>query len=165
MEEALTGSPLTQEQQQRPYEVDESLEVPRIQDLIRGWEDEEVVIDTFLTSDSGVAAMSPMGSSGIDTTPIAANIFDSAGNRYGFDYPVSDEDNGDRVDVDVSYNNVDTNIENDDEEKSERVPPVAQTPNRDGESYPHPVRLRRSRRVPFQRLENVPESVIRSLFE
>ena len=80
-------------------------------------------MDTFLTSDSGVAAISPMGSSGIDTTPIAANIFESAGNRYAFDYPVSDEDNGDRVDVDVSYNDDDTINENDDEEESEKSHP------------------------------------------
>ena len=36
MEEALTGDPLTQEQQQRTFEVRENLEVPGIPDPIRG---------------------------------------------------------------------------------------------------------------------------------
>ena len=65
MEEALTGATLTLEQQQRPYEVHENLEVPGIQDPFRGWEAQEVVVDNFSTSDSGVATMPPLGTSGI----------------------------------------------------------------------------------------------------
>ena len=76
-----------------------------------------------------------------------------------------DEDNGGGVDVDVSNSEEDTNIENDDEENAENVPSVAQTPNREGENHPHPVWLRRNQRVPSKKFENVPESVIRSLFE
>ena len=73
-----------QEQQQWSYEVHENLEVPRIQDSIRGWEGREVVLDKFPTSDSGVATMSLMGNSGTDTTPNCPSIFDLADNRYGF---------------------------------------------------------------------------------
>ena len=36
MEELLTGAPLTQEQQRRPYREHENLEVPGIQEPIRG---------------------------------------------------------------------------------------------------------------------------------
>ena len=43
-----------------------------------------------------------------------------------------DEDNGEGVDVDVSYKDDDTNIENDEEENAEIVPPVGQTANREG---------------------------------
>ena len=39
----------------------------------------------------------------------------------------------------------------------------AQTPNLEGENHPHPVRLRRIRGVSFQRLENVLQSVVRTL--
>ena len=109
--------------------------------------------------------MSPMGTGGTDTTPTSPNIFDLAAICYGFDYPVFDEINGDGVDVDVSDSEDETNIKNDDEQKAEILPPVAQTPNQEGENNTHPVRLRRSQGVPFQRLENVPKSVIRSLVE
>ena len=81
-------------------------------------------MDSFLTSDSGVATMSPMGTTGTDTTPTSRNIFDLAVNCYGFDYHVFDKDNGDGVDADVSYNDDDANIENDDEENAENASPV-----------------------------------------
>ena len=165
MEEALTGAPLTQEQQQQPYEVHENLEIPGIQDPHRGCEGQDLVMDNFSTAGSGVATMSPMGTSEIDTTPASANILDLAVNRYGFDYLLFDEDNGDGVDVEVSGNDDDTNIEIDNEKNAENVPPVAQTPNREEENHPHPAQLRRSQGVPFERLENVPEALIRSLFE
>ena len=115
MEEALTGAPLTLEQQQRPYEVHENLEVPGIQYPFRGWEAQEVVVDNFSTSDSGVATMSPLGTSGIGTTPTSPNIFGVGVNRYSVYYHVFDEDNGDEADADVSDNYDVTNIENDDE--------------------------------------------------
>ena len=130
MEETLTGAPLTQEQQQRPDEVLEKLEVPRIQDPIRRREGQEVLVYKVSTSDSGVATMSPMATSGTDTTPTSPNIFDLAVNLYGFDYPVFDEEKRGGVDVDVSYNNDDSSIEYDDEQKTENVPPIAQTSNR-----------------------------------
>ena len=93
-----------------------SLKKTGIQDPIGGWERQELVVDNFSTSDSGVAALSPVGSSGTDTTPTSPNIFDLAVNRYGFDYPVFDEDNGGEVNVDFSENDDDSNVENDDEE-------------------------------------------------
>ena len=112
------------------------------------------MVDNFPTSDSGVATMSSMGTCGTDTTPTSPNIFDIAFIQYGFDYPVIDDDNGDGVDVDVSEKDDDANIENNDEENAEKLPPVAQTLNRDGENHPHRFRLRRSEGVPFQGLEN-----------
>ena len=69
MEKPLTVAPLTQEEQQRQYEVHESLEKPGIQDPIPGWQCQEVVVDDFSTSDSDVTTMSPMGTSRIDKTP------------------------------------------------------------------------------------------------
>ena len=106
-----------------------------------------------------------MGTSGTDTTPTSPNIFYLAVYRYGFDYPVFDEANGDGVDVDDTDNDDDTKIENDNEENAENVPPVAQTANREEKNHPHLVRLRTSQAVPFQRLENVPQAAIKSLFE
>ena len=141
MEEALTGAPHTREQQQRPYEVHEYLEVPGIQDPIRGRKGQEVVVDNFSTSDCGVAKLSPLGTIGTNMTPSSPNIFGLAVNCYGFDYAVFDEDNGDGDDVDLSDNDDDTNIEKDDEANETNVPPVAQTPNREGENHPHFVRL------------------------
>ena len=70
------------------------------------------------------------GTSGTDTAASSPNIFDEAIDRYGFDYHVFDEDNGDAVDVDVNDNDDETSIEIDDEENAENVPTVAQTPNR-----------------------------------
>ena len=84
MEEALTGAAITQEQQQRLYEVHENLEVPWVQDPIREWEGQEVVVDNFSTPDSGAATLSPMRTSWNDTTGNSSNIFKLAVNRYGF---------------------------------------------------------------------------------
>ena len=110
MEKASTGAPLTQQQQQRPYEVHGNQKVPGIQDPIRGLEGQEVVLNNFSTSDSSVAAVSPMGTNGNDTTRTSSNIFNLAVNRCGFDYRMFDGENGDRVDVDVNNNDDDNNI-------------------------------------------------------
>ena len=80
--------------------------------------------------------MSPMGTSGTDTTPTSPKIFDLAVSCYGFDYSVFDDGNSNRFDFDVSG---DTKIENDGEENAEKVPTVAQTINREGEIHLHPV--------------------------
>ena len=106
-----------------------------------------------------------MGTSGTDTTPTSPNIFDLTVNRYGFGYPLFDGDNGDGFDVDVSDIHVDTNIEYEDEVNADNVLHVAQTPSIKTENPPHPVHLQKSQRVIFQRLENVSESVVRSLIE
>ena len=106
-----------------------------------------------------------MSSSGTDTTFTYPNVYHLAVNRYGFDYPVFEEDNGDWYDVDVSDYLYETNIEYGDEANEEFVPPVAQTANLEGENHLHPVQLRRSQGVLFQRLENFPEPAIRYLFE
>ena len=113
-------------------------------------------MDNFSSSDSCVATMSSMDTSGTDTTPTSVNDFDLAVNRYGFEDPLFDGDNDDRVDVDVSNDDDDTNNENYDEGKAESVPPVAQTLNRERENHPHPVRLPRSQGVAFQRLKTFP---------
>ena len=144
MEEALTGAPLTQEQQQRAEEVHENLEVPGIQNPNWGCEGQQVLVVNFSTSHSGVSTMSPKCASWTDTIPSSSNIFDLAVDRYGFEYRVIDEDNSDEVDVDVSEIYDNTNIENDDEANAENVPPVAQIPNRERGKHPHPVQTRRS---------------------
>ena len=53
IEEALTGAPFMQEQQQGSYEVLEKLEVPGIPDPIRGWEGQDLVVANFSRADSG----------------------------------------------------------------------------------------------------------------
>ena len=101
LEEVLTGAPHTQEQQQRPYDVHEYLEVPGIQDPIRGRKGHQVVVDNFSTSESAVATMSPTGTSGTDATPTSTNISNRAVNRHGFGYLLFEKWNGDEADVDV----------------------------------------------------------------
>ena len=49
MEGALAGAPFAQAEQQRPYEVHEKL--PALQDPIRGWERQVIVIDNGSTAD------------------------------------------------------------------------------------------------------------------
>ena len=148
--------PPTREQQQRPYEVRENLEVPEFQDPYRRSETQEVVVDNFPTSDSGEATMSPMGTSGTETSPTSQNISDLAVNRYGFGYSVFDGNNRDGVDADVSNNDDDINIEYDDDENTENVPRVAHTPNRERENPPHRVQQRRSPGVYFKDLKTFP---------
>ena len=82
-----------------------------------------------------------------------------------FDYPVFDEGNGDGVDVDLNDNVDDTNTENDDDENAENLPSVAHTPTSEGDNHPHFLQLRWTQGVPFRILENIPDSVIRSLIE
>ena len=79
------------------------------------------MVDNFLTSDSGVVKMSPIRTSGTDTTPTSPSNFYLAVKRYNFDYPVFDENNG--VDVDVSDNDDDTNIENGDQNFAKKCQP------------------------------------------
>ena len=89
-----------------------------MQDPIRGWEGQEVLVDNCSTSDSGVATMAAVGTSGTDTIPNSTDIFDLAVDCYGFDYTVFVEDNSDCVDFDVSDIVDNTNIEIDDEENA-----------------------------------------------
>ena len=55
-----------------------------IQDPIRGWVGQEVVVDNFSSSDCGLATISPLGTSGTDTSPTSPNIFELAVECYGF---------------------------------------------------------------------------------
>ena len=87
------------------------------------------MVKKFSTSDSGVATVSPMGTTRPDTTLTSPNIFDLAVTRLGFIYPLLDEDNVDRVDVCVSHNDDDTNSENDDQRSAKKLPTVSQTPD------------------------------------
>ena len=169
MEEALIGGPLTDAERQRPYEVHENL--PDVQGPIRGWEGQEIVIDNASTSDSGVATLSPTGTSRTARSSVSPNLFDLPVNRYGFDYPVFDDD--DTTEEVVMEDNDDDDDDDDDEysddgsdnENKENVPPAASTPGQGGENQPPPNQLRRSTGIPFGRLENIPQSVFRSLFQ
>ena len=58
LEEAISGAPLTEDEQARPYEVHEQANVPNLlanhamrQGAIRGWEGQEIVIDNGSTTD------------------------------------------------------------------------------------------------------------------
>lgn len=162
MEEALTGGPLTDAERQRPYEVHEIL--PDVQGSIRGWEGQEIVVDNASTSDSGVATLSPTGTSRTAGSTTSTNLFDLAVNRYGFDHPVFDDDDSTEEDV-VEENDDDDSDDDFDNDNKENVPPTTSTPEQGGENQRSPTQLRRSAGVPFGRLENIPQSVFRSLFQ
>ena len=164
LEDAISGAPLTEEHA-RPYEVLEQANVPNLlpnhamrQDALRGWEGEEIVIDNCSTTDSGVGTMSPGTSTVIETTNVSPSIFDLAIDRYGFDYPVWTDNSGDDVDV---HGQEHFDDDEEDEEDRENTPPAGDHDDDDNQ----PQRLRRSNGVPFQRIENITNSVIRSLFQ
>ena len=165
MEDAISGAPLTEDEQARPYEVHEQANVPNLlpnhamrQDALRGWEGQEIVIDNGSTTDSGVGTMSPGTSTVTETSNVSPSIFDLAIDRYGFDYPVWTDNSGDDVDV---HGQEHFDDDEEDEEDRENTPPAVVHDNDDNQ----PQRLRRSNGVPFQRVENITNSVIRSLFE
>ena len=90
MENTLTGVPITQAVQQRPYEVHDNLSAS--QDLNRGWEIKETVTNIGSVADPGVASLSPTDTSGIVREPVLPNMFSLAINCYGFDYSVLEID-------------------------------------------------------------------------
>ena len=159
MEEALIGGPHTEAERQRPYEVHENL--PDVQGPIRGWERQEIVLDNASTSDSGVATLSPTGTSRTARPSVSPTFFDLAVNRYGFDYPVLDDDDSTEEVVMKDDDDDDSDDESDNENK-ENVPPATSTPEQGGENQPPSNQLRRSIGIPFGRLENIPQSVFRS---
>ena len=78
LEDAISGAPLTEDEQARPYEVHEQANVPNLlpnramrQDAIRGWEGQEIVIDNGSTTDSGIDTMSPGTSTATETTNVS----------------------------------------------------------------------------------------------
>ena len=165
LEDAISGAPLTEDEQARPYEVHEQANVPNLlpnhakrQDALRGWEGQEIVIDNGSTTDSGVGTMSPGTSTVTETTNVSPRIFDLPIDRYGFDYPVWTDNSGDDVDV---HGQEHFDDDEEDEEDRENTPPAGDHDDDDNQ----PQRLRRSNEVPFQRVENITDSVIRSLFQ
>ena len=162
MDVALTGAPLTQAEQQRPTEVPENL--PAMQSPIRGWEGQENVIDNGSTAYCGVATLSPMDTSGTVRSSVSPNILDLAVNRYVFDHPVFEVDKGEEVDV---RNNDDDDSDDDfvDDENKEIVQPKRLTPEQERDNQAPRVELRRSNGVPLERIENISQSVIKSLFK
>ena len=164
-ENAISGAPQTEDEQARPYEVHEQANVPNLllihamrQDALRGWEGQEIVIDNGSTTDSGVGTMSPGTSTVTETTNVSPSIFDLAIDRYGFHYPVWTDNSGDDVDV-HGQDHFDNDEE--DEEDKENTPPAGDHDDDDNQ----PQRLRRSNGVPFQRVGNITDSVIRSVFQ
>ena len=154
LEDAISGAPLTEDEQARPYEVHEQANVPNLlpnhampQDALRDWEGQEIVIDNGSTTDSGVGTKSPGTRTVTETTNVSPSIFDLAIDRYGFDYPVWTDNSGDDVDV-QGQERFDNDEE--DEEDREKTPPAGDHDDDDNQ----PQRLRRSNGVPFQRVEN-----------
>ena len=95
LEDTISGAPLTEDEQARPYEVHEQANAPNLlpnhamrQDALRGWQGQEIVIDNGSTTDSGVGTMSLGTSTVRETTNVSPSIFDLAIDRYGFDFPV-----------------------------------------------------------------------------
>ena len=165
LEDAISVAPVTEDEHARPYEVHEQANVPNLlpnhamrQDALRGCEWQEIVIDNGSTTGSGVGTMSPGTSTVTETTKFSPSIFDLAIDRYGFDYPVWTDNSGDDVDV-HGLEHFDDDEE--DEEDRENTPPAGD--HDDGDNQPQ--RLRRSNGVLFQRVENISDSVIRSLFQ
>ena len=75
--DAISGAPLTEDEQARPDEVHEQANVPNLllnrtmrQGAIRGWEGQEIVIDNGSTTDSGIGTMSPGTSTATETTNV-----------------------------------------------------------------------------------------------
>ena len=128
------------------------------QDALRGWEGQKIVTDNGSTTDSGVGTMSPGSSTVTETTNVSPSIFDLAIDRYGFHYPVWTDNSG--VDVDV-HGQEHFDDDEEDEEDRENTPPAGV----DVDDDKQPQRLRRSNGVPFQRVENTTNSVVRPLFE
>ena len=163
LEEAISGAPLTEDEQARPYEVHEQANVPTLlpnhamrQEALRGWEGQDTVIDNGSTTDSGIGTMSPGTSTVTETTNVSPSTFDMATDRYGFEYPVW-TDNSRDVDVHGQEHFDD----DEDEEDKENTPPAGDHDDDDNQ----PQCLRRSNGVPFQRVENITDSVIRALFQ
>ena len=165
LEDAISGAPLTEDEQARPYEVYEQANVPNLlpnhamrQDALRGWEGHEIVIDNGSTTDSGAGTMSPGTITVTETTNVSPSIFDLAIDRYGFDYSVWTDNSGDDVDV---HGQEHFDDDEEDEEGKEKTP---HSGDHDDDAN-QPQRLRRSNGVPFQGVENLTDSVIRSLFQ
>ena len=127
------------------------------QDALRGWEGQEIVIDNGSTTDSGIGTMSPGTSTVTETTNVSPSIFDQAIDRYGFDYPVWTDNSGDDVDV---HGQAFSDDDEEDEEDKENTSLAGDHDNDDNQ----PQRLRRSKGVPFQKVEKITDSVIISLF-
>ena len=102
--------------------------------------------------------MSPGTSTVTETTNVTPSIFDLAIDCYGFHYPAWTDNSGDDVDV-HGQEHFDDDEEN--EEDRENTPPAGDHDDDDNQ----PQRLRRSNGVPFHRVENITNSVIRSLFQ
>ena len=165
LEDAISGAPLTEDEQAGPYEVHEQANVTNLlpnhamrQDAVRGWEEQEIVIDNGSTIDSGVGTMSPGTSAVRETTIVSPSIFDLAIDRYGFDYPVWTDNSGDDGDVQGQEQFDD---DEEDEEDRENFSPAGDHEDDDNQLQ----RLRRSNGVPFQTVVNKTDSVIRSLFQ
>ena len=165
LEDAISGAPLTEDEQARPYEVHEQANVPNLlpnhamrQDALWGWEGQEIVLDNGSTTYSGIGTMSPGISTVTETKKVSPSIFDLAIDRYGFDYPVWTDNYGDDVDV---HGQEQFDDDEEDEEDKEITPPAGDHDDDDNQAQ----RLRRSNGVPFQRVENITDNVIRSLFQ
>ena len=163
LENAISGAPLTEDEQARPYEVHERANIPNLlpnhamrQDALRGWEG-QIVIDNGSTTDSGVGTMSPGTSTVTETTNVSPSIFDLAIDRYGFDYPVWTDNSGE----DVNVHGQEHSDDDEEDQEDKNTPPAGDH----GDDDNQPQRLRRSNGVPFQRVENMTDSVIRSLFQ
>ena len=113
-----------------------------------------------LTTDFGDGKMSPTGTRGSDKSPSTPNIFGKAGHRQRFEYPVHEYDIGGEIDDDSSVGD-DNDLE---EEDREHTACWAHTWS--GEEVPSPSSsIQKKQHRTFQRLENISETEIRSLFE
>ena len=165
LEETISGAPLTEDEQAGPYETHEQANVPNLlpnhamrQDALRGWVGQEIVIDNGSTTVPDMGTMSPGNSTATETTNVSPSIFDLAIDRYGFGYPVWTSNSGDDVD-----GHGQEHFDDDEEDEEDKEKTLSAGDHDDDDNQPQ--RLRRSNGVPFQRVENITDSVIRSLFQ
>ena len=130
LEDTISGAPVTEDEQVKPYEVHEQANVPNLlpnhamrQDAFRGWEGQDIVIDNRSTTDSGIGTMSPGTSTVTETTNVSPGILDLAIDRYGFDYPAWTNNSGDDVDV---HGQEHCHDDEEDEEDKENTPTYLQ---------------------------------------
>ena len=96
-------------------------------------------------------------STATETTNVSPSIFHLANDRYGFDNSVWTDNSEDDVDL---HGQEPFDDDEDDKKDKEKTPPAG---NHDDDNQPQS--LRRSNGVPFQKIENITDSVIRPLFQ
>ena len=120
------------------------------------------MIDDVLSTDEGLATVSPTVTKRTERTSFSSKIFELA--IYDFDRSVFDNEFSGEDDADDSSVG-DDDDDDVDKENKEILPPVVRTRGGQRGINPGPQQLRRSKGVPFQNVDKNSQSVIRTLIE